>query len=90
VKDAGSRIVALCRSRGLDPSAVALKFCLDYVHVASTLVGMSSQTHVKANLEALDFNLEPDLLAAIQRVIGDDKDVVWPSGRVENSDYALH
>lgn len=51
---------------------------------------MSSRTHLQANLDALDFNLEPDLLAAIRQVIADDKDVIWPSGRIENSDYVLH
>jgi len=29
VRDAGQRIVALCRARGLDASEVALRFCLD-------------------------------------------------------------
>jgi L-galactose dehydrogenase len=89
VKDAGSRVVALCRESGVDPSAVALKFCLDYPNVSSTLVGMSSRTHLAANVAALDFNLSPDLVAAIRRVVANDKDTVWPSGRTENSDYVL-
>lgn len=89
VKDAGARIVALCRARKLDASMVALKFCLDYPRVASTLVGMSNRAQVEANVKALNFDLDPDLLASIEQVIAPVKDVVWPSGRVENAESSL-
>jgi L-galactose dehydrogenase len=89
VKHAGSRVVALCRNEGLDSSVVALKFCLDYPHVASTLVGVSSRAQVEANLKALDFDLDVDLLARIAQVVEPVKNVVWPSGRIENADKTL-
>jgi L-galactose dehydrogenase len=86
VKQAGARIVALCRDLGLDPSVVALKFCLDHPQVASTLVGMSTRAHVDANLKALAFELTPDLLATIRQSAAPATDTVWPSGRSENAD----
>ena len=37
IRDAGQKIVALCKARGVDASEVALRFCLDNPAVASTL-----------------------------------------------------
>lgn len=89
VKDTAVRVVALCRARGFHPEAVALKFCLDHPYVSSTLTGMSTRTQVGIDLEALDFQLDPDLLQAIQQLVAPVKDTLWSSGRPENSDYAL-
>ncbi|MGH9585182.1 MAG: aldo/keto reductase, partial [Bryobacteraceae bacterium] len=36
VKAAGAKIVSLCEKRGIPPAAVALRFCLNHPHVAST------------------------------------------------------
>jgi L-galactose dehydrogenase len=84
VREAGQKIVALCKARGLDASEVALKFCLDYAGASSTLVGMSSTTHVTRNLKAMQLKLDAELLREIDRAIADVKDFVWPSGLEEN------
>lgn len=84
LRDAGQRIVALCKARGVDASEVALRFCLDYAGAASTLVGLSSLGHVERNLKALEMKVEPELLREIAEVVAPVKDVTWPSGLEEN------
>jgi L-galactose dehydrogenase len=84
VRDAGQKIVALCKARGLDASEVALKFCLDYPAVASTLVGISSREQVERNLKAMELHLDAELLGEIAAVVAPVKDFVWPSGLAEN------
>ena len=84
VRDAGQKIVAVCRTRGLDASEVALKFCLDYAGAASTLVGLSSREHVERNLKAMELKLDAELLWEIAEVVRPVKDVTWASGLEEN------
>jgi L-galactose dehydrogenase len=84
VKDAAARIVQLCSDRGVDVTTLALRFCLDYPHVASTLAGMSSRSEVEQNLKAFDFRIDTELLSEIEEVLAPVKDRTWPSGRPEN------
>ncbi len=84
VRDAGQKIVALCKAKGMDASEVALKFCLDYAGASSTLVGLSSRDHVERNLRAMELKLEPELLMEIDDVVKPVKDLTWPSGLEEN------
>ena len=84
VRDAGQRIVALCRARGLDASEVALRFCLDNPAVASTLVGMSSRKHVEGNLKCLTLANDPALLEEIRAAVAPVANLTWPSGLPEN------
>ena len=80
VKEAAARVVQLCESRGVDVTTLALRFCLDYPHAASTLVGMSAREQVERNLRALDFKIDPKLLAEIGQIVAPVKDMSWPSG----------
>jgi L-galactose dehydrogenase len=84
VKDAGKRAVALCKARGVDAPELALSFCLKHPQVASTLVGMATREHVDANLKAMEFAAEPELLAEIRTIIAPAHNRVWASGLEEN------
>jgi len=86
VKDAGRRVVELCRQAGVDPADVALRFCLDHPYVSSTLVGMSKQGHVRNNLRALQFKINPALRLRIEEAVAPVKNVMWTQGRAENND----
>lgn len=86
VKQAGKRISSLCALRGIDLASTALRFCLDYPHIASTFVGMSKREHVDTNLKVLEIRSNPEFLVEIERVAGSDLDVTWPSGLPENQD----
>ena len=88
VKDAGRRVVELCRQHRADPAVVALRFCLDHPYAGSTLAGMATVKHVRDNLRALETELDPALLRQIQQIVRPVKDAVWASGRPENADFA--
>ena len=85
VRDTGRRIVELCAREGVDVSGLALRFCLDHPHVASTLVGMATRKHVEANLSSLCLTTNPVLLEQIRQIVAPVSDRIWPSGREENN-----
>ena len=84
VHDAGKKVVALCKERGVDASELALRFCLDYTGAASTLVGMSSTSHLKRNLKSFELQYDPALLDEIRILVAPVANTIWPSGRAEN------
>ena len=79
VKAAASKIVQLCRTEGLNPTVVALRFSLNHTYVSSTLVGMSSVSEVLANVSALEISLDPRLAAEIDALARVAFNVNWPS-----------
>ena len=86
VKRVGQRIAETCRERGVDVAQVALKFCYDYPHTASVLVGMSKTAHVAQNLETFGFEQPEGLLDQISELVDPVRNHVWPSGLPENQD----
>ena len=86
VKEAGLKVAELCKSRGVSVSGVAMRFCCDYEHVASTLVGMSKQRHVEQNLRVLGTQNDTGLLAEIEELVAPVKNRIWATGRAENQD----
>ena len=86
IKDAGKRIVEICRQAGVDPADIALRFCIDHPYVSTTLVGMSKARHVEANLRALTTTIDPALLARIEQAVAPVKNHMWMQGRPENDD----
>lgn len=86
VKEAGRRAAELCRRHGADVAAVALRYCLNHPHVASTLVGMADPRHTLSNLQALETEIPPQLMADIASVVAPVKDITWPSGNPVNND----
>ncbi len=86
VKEAGLKVAELCKSRGVSVSDVAMRFCYDYEHVASTLVGMSKQRHVEQNLRVLGTQSDTGLLAEIEELVAPVKNRIWATGRPENQD----
>ncbi len=86
VQEAGRRVALHCRSRGVDVAEAALKFCYDYPHSASVLVGMSKTRHVERNLKAFDFGAPDGLLAEIREIVDPVRNRIWPTGLAENQD----
>ena len=84
IQQAGKRIVELCEVYGANPAAVALRFSLDQMDLASTLVGMSTREHVDTNLKCLNSRNDPSLLAEIEELVVPVRDYTWPSGLPEN------
>lgn len=84
VRDAGKKVAALCRERGIDISPLALRFCLDHPYVSSTLAGMATPQQVESNLRALDIVADPKLMREIHALLSPVHNIIWPSGRPEN------
>ena len=86
VKDVGAQVVRLCESYRAEPAVVALRFCLAYPYVSSTLVGISNRQQLEENLLALDREPDGELLAQIEALVAPVAGITWASGQKENSD----
>jgi len=60
---------ALCAEAGYAPAAVALAWVLHNENVSSAIVGASRPEQIAENVKALDVVLEPDFVAAIEKVL---------------------
>jgi L-galactose dehydrogenase len=88
VIEAGRRAAELCKARGEDLAAIALRFCAGHGYASSTLVGMATRQQVGDNLRALGNGVDPQLKKDLETLIAPVFNSVWPSGRPENQDAA--
>jgi L-galactose dehydrogenase len=75
----------LCQSHGANLSDIALRFCLAYPNVATTLVGMSTTREVSRNLRALNGGPPPEMMREIEATLAPVHNTFWISGRAENN-----
>ncbi|MFE5321591.1 aldo/keto reductase [Paenibacillus sp. NPDC056579] len=69
VEDIRSIVREVTGEEHLNVAETALRFCLSDPHVASVLVGMDREEHVKANVESVNLGkLDAELLARLQAV----------------------
>jgi aryl-alcohol dehydrogenase-like predicted oxidoreductase len=59
----------LCRQAGHTPAAVALAWVLQNDNVSSAIVGASRPEQIAENVKALEIDLDPDFVAAIEKVL---------------------
>ena len=60
---------ALCREAGYTPASVALAWVLRNQNVSSAIVGASRPEQIAENVKALDVELEPDFVEAIEEAL---------------------
>jgi L-galactose dehydrogenase len=89
VLQAAREAASWCRARGVDIADVALRFAVRNRTVASTLVGMRTETEVRANLRTLSTDDEDGVLEAVQEILSPVRDVEWLSGLPENNPPGL-
>lgn len=53
---------------GLSPTQLALAWCFHREHVSSTIIGATSLSQLKENIESYDITLSQDTLDAIGKV----------------------
>jgi L-galactose dehydrogenase len=75
-----------CQQHGINLPELALRFCVHYPHVASTLVGMATPDEVLRNLRAISAPADSGLVDRIKAILAPAANVVWQSGRPENRD----
>jgi aryl-alcohol dehydrogenase-like predicted oxidoreductase len=59
----------LCREAGYSPAAVALAWVLRNPNVTSAIVGASRPEQIGENVKALDLDLAPDFVEAIEKAL---------------------
>jgi aryl-alcohol dehydrogenase-like predicted oxidoreductase len=59
----------LCRQAGYTPASVALAWVLQNDNVSSAILGASRPEQIAENVKALEVELEPDFVAAIEQVL---------------------
>ncbi len=69
------RYNALARSNGLTPAQMALAFCYTKWQVASTIIGVTSIAQLDQDLDTWGTTLSPELLAAIDALRWEDRDL---------------
>lgn len=68
-QDAATRAyVELARKYGLDPSAMALAFCLTRPFMASVIIGATTMEQLKINIGAADLKLSDEVLKEIAQI----------------------
>ena len=72
---AARRYNALAREHGLTPTRMALAFCYTKWQVASTIIGVTSVAQLDEDLDAWGTKLPPELLAAIDKVRWEMRDL---------------
>lgn len=82
----GQKVAGYCRSQGIDIADLAIQFALQHPYVATTLVGMSQVRHVDRNLGSVGVVPDPELLAAVLKMIEPVANICWKEGRPENHD----
>jgi aryl-alcohol dehydrogenase-like predicted oxidoreductase len=60
---------ALCREAGYTPAAVALAWVLRNPNVSSAIIGASRPEQIPENVRALDIDLAPDFVEAIEQAL---------------------
>ncbi len=68
------RYNALAREHGVQPAQMALAYCYRNWRVASTIIGVTTTEQLDENIDAWDIDLEPELLAAIDRIRWEHRD----------------
>ncbi len=59
----------IAKEAGLDPSAMALAWCLTKPFLTSAIIGATTMQQLKINISAKDMVLQPETLRAIQKAI---------------------
>jgi aryl-alcohol dehydrogenase-like predicted oxidoreductase len=72
---AAKRYNALARENGMTPTQMALAFCYTKWQVTSTIIGVTSLAQLDADLDAWGTTLSPEVLAAIDAIRWDMRDL---------------
>jgi aryl-alcohol dehydrogenase-like predicted oxidoreductase len=68
VDEAALEYVKLSRANGLDPAQVAIRFTLDQKFLTSCIVGATNLEQLRADIEAADLDLPPEVLQGIAKI----------------------
>lgn len=72
--------LAWCRANGISLPELALSWTLQHTGIATTLVGMSTEAMVRANVATAAMVPDPTALAAVLEILRPVHRLTWPSG----------
>jgi aryl-alcohol dehydrogenase-like predicted oxidoreductase len=72
-----------CASKGIDIAELGMRFALSEPRIHSTLSGAVSPAEVERNVRAVGRAPDPELVAAVQKILSPVRDRIWQSGRPE-------
>lgn len=78
-------LLALCKEYGVALSDVAIRYAIDHPAIASTIIGMCTEEHVKRNTRVLEFIMPEGLLEKIEKLVAPVKNRMWFEGVPENN-----
>ncbi len=85
LRKAAAEAADYCRAQGVELAHLGLQFALAHPEIATTLVGIADQATLEKNLAALKFAPDPELLRNVQEILRPVHNLMWPTGRPENS-----
>ena len=68
VLEASRQYAQLARANGLTPSQLALAWCYSRWYIGSTIIGATTLTQLKENIDAFDVTLSPEVIAGIESI----------------------
>ncbi len=86
VFEVARQVAVVCRQHGTTISKLAMQFALAHDYVSTTLVGMSKQRHVEANVQVVGTRPDAELLAKVRAMIKPVANIYWKEGLPENDD----
>lgn len=85
LKNMQAPLLDCCKKYGVALSDVAIRFAIDHPGIASTIIGMCDQLHVRKNVDVLEFSIPEGLLTEIDRLVAPVKNRMWFEGQPENN-----
>ena len=78
-------LIETCKKYGVALSDVAIRYAIDHPYIASTIIGMCDQQHVKKNAGVVEFSIPDGLLDEINQLVSPVKNTMWFEGMPENN-----
>lgn len=85
IKDAAAAMVALCADRGVDVAFVANQYAIQRSGCATTLIGTGKSRHLRSAVDAVEAELDDELVADLLALRPAPADQTWSSGLPENN-----
>jgi L-galactose dehydrogenase len=79
------RAVQHCDCKSVDIASLAIQFCVDNPDITTTVAGTANPSNMANILKWVQEPPDRQLLAEVQQILEPVKNVLWPVGRLENS-----
>lgn len=86
MKRACRQAAAWCAAHGIDLAQLALRFAVENDAIASTIVGIASETHLRQNVKHIETPIDAQAMREVTAILAPVNNKTWPSGRPENND----